>query len=73
MDRENLGNALGYSILIFMCYYMGVPFGFFGSVIILFCGFFWLGKSAKGKGIGIAQDMMGKPGTQRIELVHIKK
>ena len=71
MDRANLWDAVGYTLLIAVCYSMDFVFGTLATLAILFFGLFWIKKNAKGVGIGIAQDMMGKPGHQRIEMVHI--
>ena len=70
MDRFTVENAGGLAFLIAGCYGIDYWFGFFMSFVILFFAVFWLTKYGKGKGIGIALDMMGKPGEQKITLVH---
>ena len=70
MDRFTVENALGLTLLIACCYGIDYWFGVFMNFVILFFAVFWLTKYGKGKGIGIAQDMMGKPGEQKITLVH---
>ena len=70
MDRFTVENSLGLTLLIAGCYGIDYWFGVVMSFIILFFAVFWLTKYGKGKGISIAQDMMGKPGEQKITLVH---